>query len=132
MTFPWEEATYETWSPNDAENALRWVLRAMLDAQRQLAGARNEEVAAKHVFESARRRAFFSGDCPKVERGGFTVADREAYLDKATADERQTYELATATREAAQDHLRTLNAQSVVMSALAKNVHQTYAVVGTR
>jgi len=116
----------------DAENALRWVLRAMLDAQRDLAAARNAEVEAKHAYEAERRRSFFAPQCPKVERGGYTVADREAFIERETAAERCAYEVATAAREAAQDHLRTLNAQSVVMSALAKNVQQTYAVVGAR
>ncbi|MFB6392577.1 hypothetical protein [Polymorphospora lycopeni] len=132
MTSPWEDASYEPWTPTDAENALRWVLRAMHDAARQLADLRNEEVAAKHDFEAAKRRAFFAGDCPKVERGGYTVADREAYIERATVDQRQAYELASAAKEAAQDHLRTLNSQSVVMSALAKNVHATWNVVGAR
>lgn len=129
---PWANADFEPWTPVDAEKALRWVLRAMLDAQRGLAVARDVEVAAKHEYESAKRRAFFHADCPKPTRGGFTVADRDAFIEKATAEQRESYELATSAKEAAQDHLRTLNAQSVVMSALAKNVQQTYAVVGAR
>jgi hypothetical protein len=129
---PWADADFEQWTPNDAEKALRWVLRAMLAAQRGLAEARDAEVAAKHVFEAAKRRAFFHDDCPKPARGGHTVADRDAFIENATAAERQDYELATAAKEAAQDHLRTLNAQSVVMSALAKNVQQTYSVIGAR
>ncbi|WP_045740909.1 hypothetical protein [Actinoplanes rectilineatus] len=129
---PWADVEFESWTPNDAEKALRWVLRAMLAAQRGLAEARDAEVAAKHVYESAKRRAFFHDDCPKPARGGFTVADRDAFIERETAEHRETYELATAAKEAAQDHLRTLNSQSVVLSALAKNVQQTYAVVGAR
>lgn len=133
MTEPWSNGLdFEPWTPVDAEKALRWVLRAMLDAQRGLAQARDVEVTSKHVYEDAKRRAFFADDCPKPSRGGFTVADRDAFIEKATAVERQDYELASATKEAAQDHLRTLNSQSVVLSALAKNVQQTYSVVGAR
>ena len=132
MSEPWQEFDCEPWTPNDAERALRWVLRAMLDAQQGLRDARDLEVAAKHEYERAKRQAFFRDDCPKPTRGGFTVADRDAYLDKTTATERERFELAQATTAAAQDHLRTLNAQSVVMSALAKNVQQTYGVVGAR
>jgi hypothetical protein len=132
MNAPWEEASFNPWTPVDAENALRWVLRAMHDAARRLAVLRDDEVTAKHRFEAARREAFFDGDCPRPERGGYTVADREAWIERATADERREYELATAAKEAAQDHLRTLNSQSVVLSALAKNVQQTYGVVGAR
>lgn len=129
---PWAGAAFEPWTPVDAERAMRWVLRAMLDAQRGLAEARDVEVSAKHEYERTRREAFFRDDCPKPTRGGFTVADRDAFLEKATSVERERYELAQATTQAAQDHLRTLNAQSVVMSSLAKNVQQTYTVVGAR
>jgi hypothetical protein len=129
---PWTGLDYEPWTPVDAEKALRWVLRAMLDAQRGLALARDAEVACKHAYEDAKRRAFYEDDCPKPTRGGFTVADRDAHIEKATAQERRDYELAASTKEAAQDHLRTLNSQSVVLSALAKNVQQTFAVVGSR
>jgi hypothetical protein len=129
---PWAGLDFEPWTPNDAEKALRWVLRAMLDAQRGLSQARDVEVAAKHEYESAKRRAFFTDECPKPTRGGFTVADRDAFIERETAVQRQDYELATAAKEAAQDHLRTLNSQSVVMSALAKNVQQTFSVVGAR
>lgn len=132
VAYEWEDARFEPWTPVDAENAMRWVLRAMFDAQKQLKVARESEVAAKQAFESARRAAFFSPDCPKPERGGYTVADREAHIERECADQRQAYEVATATREAAQDHLRVLNSQSVVLSALAKNVQQTYGVVGAR
>lgn len=129
---PWEGLSYPAWTLVDTENALRWVLRAMYDAQADLKAKRDVEVDAKHVYEAAKRRAFFAPDCPKVERGGYTVSDREAYIERETVDQRQAYELATKEKEAAQDHLRTLNSQSVVMSALAKNVQQTYGVVGTR
>jgi hypothetical protein len=129
---PWASTNYDPWTPVDAEKALRWVLRAMLDAQQGLATARDVEVAAKHDYESAKRKAFFHADCPKPSRGGFTVADRDAFVESETAQERQDYELATSVKEAAQDHLRTLNSQSVVLSALAKNVQQTYSVMGAR
>ncbi len=132
MTEPWVAMEFEPWTPVDAEKALRWVLRAMLDAQRMLQQARDAEVACKHEFESAKRRAFFADGCPKPERGKFTVADREAFIESETAQQREDYELASAAKEAAQDHLRTLNSQSVVMSALAKNVQQAYSVVGAR
>lgn len=130
MIEPWTQFQSEPWTPVDAERALRWVLRAMLDAQEGLRTARDAEVGCKHDYESARRRAWFDEECPKPSRGGATVADRDAFVDRATAQERQDFEIAQATTAAAQDHLRTLNSQSVVLSALAKNVAQTYGVIG--
>lgn len=129
---PWEQVAFDSWSLNDAETALRWVLRAMYDADRTLANLRNEEVQAKHTYEAAKRRAFFAPECPKVERGGYTVGDRDAFIEQQTFAERQAYELATVAKEAAQDHLRTLNSQSVVMAALSKNVSQAHNVTGVR
>ncbi|MET8278219.1 hypothetical protein [Micromonospora sp. NPDC005174] len=132
MTYEWESATYEAWTPVDAENAMRWVLRAMHDTQQQLKDARMAEVDAKHAFESAKRAAFFAPDCPKPERGGYTVADREAHIERATVEQRQAYEIATATREAAADHLRVLDKQSVVLASLNKNVQAAFNMVGAR
>ncbi|MDG4791953.1 hypothetical protein O7626_39765 [Micromonospora sp. WMMD1102] len=120
MTVPWENAQFEPWTPVDAENALRWVLRAMHEASQGLRMLRDEEVAAKHTFEAARRRAFFADDRPKPTRGGHTVADRDAYIERETAPEREAYELATTAKEAAQDHLRTLNSQSVLAEQVAR------------
>lgn len=132
MTYEWESATYEAWTPVDAENAMRWALRAMHDTQQQLKQARTDEVNAKHDYESARRAAFFAPECPKPERGGYTVADREAFIERATVNERQRYEIAAMTRDAAQDHLRVLEKQSVVLAALNKNVQAAFNVVGAR
>lgn len=132
MTYEWESQTFEPWTPPQAEAAMRWVLRAMHDTQQQLKQARTAEVNAKHEYESARRTAFFAPDCPKPERGGYTVADREAHIERATVDERQSYELATVTRDAAQDHLRVLEKQSVVLAALNKNVQAAFNVLGAR
>lgn len=129
---PWETVRYESWTPVHAENALRWVGRALFKAEKDLAEARNAEVEAKHVFEAARREAFFDPRCPKPERGGYTVADREAHIEKATVEQRQVYELAAVRREAAQDHLRTVNSQSMVFAALAKTVQVPASGVGGR
>lgn len=132
MSYEWEEAQYDQWTPAQADSAMRWVLRAMYDAQKQLRESRDAEVEAKHVYESAKRAAFFSPNCPKPERGGYTVADREAFIERACADERQAYELATVAREGAQDHLRVLDKQSVVLASLNKNVQQAVNGVGVR
>ncbi|MFD6565336.1 hypothetical protein [Micromonospora profundi] len=132
MSYEWESATFDPWTPPQAEAAMRWVLRAMFDTQKQLKVAREAEVAAKHAFESAKRAAFFSADCPKPERGGYTVADREAYIERATVEQRQAYEIATATREAAADHLRVLDKQSVVLASLNKNVQAAFNSAGVR
>lgn len=130
MTAPWEQAEVDPWTPDDAEKAMRWVLRAMYDAQRDLREQRDSEVSAKHEFERTRRAALLSPACPKVTRGGYTTAERDAWVDRECAAEREHYELIEATRKAAEDRVRTLNAQSMVIAALAKQVNLAYQTVG--
>ena len=121
---------FEPLTPLESERQLRWVLNQLTRAQADLRDARDEEVAAKHVFERTKRRALLSGGCPKVTRGGHTTADRDAWVDEQSATQRETYELAEAKRRAAEDHLRTLRDQSMVMATLAKSVHQAYQMSG--
>lgn len=124
MTAPWEDFDSNPWNPADAEKALRWVLRAMYDTQIALAGHRDAEITAKHIYERRKREAFFDPECPTPARGGPTVADREAYVERASAREREEYEIAQAYTSAAQEHLRTLRDQSMVIAALSKTVGQ--------
>ncbi|GGM26629.1 hypothetical protein GCM10011608_09330 [Micromonospora sonchi] len=132
MSYAWEEAEYDSLSLLEAQTYMRWVLRAMHDTARSLATLRDAEVDAKKEYEAARRRLMLSPECPRVERGGYTVADRDAWVDERCADQRTAYEVATAARETASDQLRTLNSQSVVITALSKNVAQVHGVLGER
>lgn len=124
MTAPWEDFDCTPWTPADAEKALRWVLRAMYETQIQLADYRNAELTAKHIYERKKREAFFADGCPVPARGGPTVADREAFVERESARERQEYEIAQAYTSAASEHLRTLRDQSMVIAALSKTVGQ--------
>lgn len=121
MSYEWESASFDGWTPAQADSAMRWV---------QLRERRDTEIDAKHTFESAKRAAFFSPGCPKPERGGYTVADREAFIERECAEARRVFELATAAREAAQDALRVLDKQSVVLASLNKNAQQAFNLAG--
>ena len=50
---PWVSTDVQPWTPVDAEEPLRWALRAMSDAQPGLPEARDLTVAAKSVVMSA-------------------------------------------------------------------------------
>ena len=132
MTAPWEQRQYEPMTPVDSENQLRWVLRAMYDAQQELREQRDVEVSAKHEYERAHRAALLSDACPKVTRGGHTTAERDAWVNQECVAEREHYELTEVTRKAAEDRVRTLNAQSMVIAALAKQVNLAYQTAGDR
>ncbi len=120
---PWAEFDANPWNPADAEKALRWVLRALHDTQIVLAGNRDAETAAKHIWERRKREAFFADACPKPSRAtGYTVADREAFVDLEAAAEKEQYEIAQAMTQGAAEHLRTLRDMSMVIAALSKTV----------
>ncbi len=117
-------------SPVQIERKLHSLVTDLTKAQLDLARVRDREVAAKHVYEASHRRAVLSPDCPKVTRGGVTTAERDAWVGAQVADDERAYEIAVAVREAATDHLRTLNTQSVIVAALAKSVGASYAFAG--
>jgi hypothetical protein len=110
----------EDLTPIDCERKLRALVTKMSQAQTELRNARDAEVDRKHEYEAAKRRAFLSAECPKPVRGGLTVADREVWVDDATAR-----------REAAKDHLQTVRDTSMVVMALLRSVSTAYALSGT-
>lgn len=121
----------EDLTPIECERKLRALVTAMSQAQAELRAARDLEVDLKHEYEGAKRRAFLSADCPKPTRGGHTVADREVYVDDACAEEQRKYEIATARREGAKDHLQTVRDQAMVVMSLLRSVTTAYHVSGS-
>lgn len=117
-------------TPVQVERKLRSLVNDMTAAQQLLRDARDREVAAKHRAEREERLAFFSPKCPKVERGGTTVAERDAWVDQEAAEAREAYEVAEATRKAAEDHLRTIRDTAMIVMALGKSVNQAYGLSG--
>lgn len=118
-------------TPAGIESRLRQLVTDLTHAQQALAAARDAEVRAKHTYEAARRRALLSEECPRVARGAVTTAERDAWVDEATARERWQWELAVVRREAAQDHLKVLRDQAVIVMSLASSVRAAYAVAGS-
>jgi hypothetical protein len=121
----------EDLTPIDCERRLRALVTQMAQAQAELRNARDAEVDKKHEYEAAKRRAFLSADCPKPTRGGFTVADREVYVENQCAEQQRAYDIAAARREAAKDHLQTVRDQAMVVMSLLRSVSTAYALSGT-
>lgn len=118
-------------TPVGVESRLRRLVTDLTQAQQALAAKRDLEVEAKHAYQAARRQAIFDADCPKVTRGGYTTADRDAWVEDRAAQQQHRYDLAVAAREAAQEHLRVVRDQAMVVMALGKSVTAAYAVAGT-
>jgi hypothetical protein len=58
------------------------------------------------------------------------VADRDVWVDDRCADEQRAYDIATAAREGALDHHRTVRDQAMVAMALLRSVTTAYNVSG--
>ncbi|BAL87358.1 hypothetical protein AMIS_21380 [Actinoplanes missouriensis 431] len=117
-------------TPAQIEAKLRRLVNDLTLAQSSLRAARDAEVDAKHAFESARRKALLSDDCPKVTRGGYTTAERDAWVAEQAAVLERTFDLAEANRKAAEDYLRTLRDQSMIVMALGKSVQSAFSLAG--
>lgn len=117
-------------TPADVQAKLRHLTQELEKARGELATARNDEVEKKQAWEKARRAALLNPDRPRVERGGFTVAERDAWVDDQVATEEQEYRIAEVRRKAAGDHLRTLQSQSMNVMAIGKSVQTEYNAGG--
>ena len=117
-------------TPEAAERRLVALDNAMAKAEFDLRRARDKEVEKKHEYEAAKRRAFLSAECPKPTRGGYTVADRDVWVDDRCAVEQRAYDIATAAREGAQDHHRTVRDQAMVAMALLRSVSTAFNMSG--
>lgn len=118
-------------TPIGVEARLRHLVTELTQAQISLAKKRDLEVTAKHAYQAARRRAIFAPESPKVARGGYTTADRDAWVDDKASEQHLHYDLAVAAREAAQDHLRVVRDQAMVVMSIGSSVRTAYNVAGS-
>jgi uncharacterized protein len=126
----WENSSGHAHTPVMAERRLHWLDNEMTRAELALRKARDDEVAAKHEYEAARRRAGFDKDCPRVARGAATVDERKQWIDDQCAKEQRAYDLKVAAREAAQDHHRTVRDQAMIAMALLRSVSTAFNMSG--
>lgn len=115
-------------TPEAARARCRDLSDAMTAAELDLRRARDAEVDAKHVWEAARRAAYFSPQCPRPVRGGVTVGERDAWVDAAAAEEQTRYEVAQAWRQAAKDHHDTVRDQAMLAMSLLKSIDAAFTL----
>ena len=120
----------EPLTPMDIEAKLRSLVTDLTRAQQSLAQARDIEVEKRHELNRARRKAILSEKSPKVTRGGYTTAERDAWVDGEVADLQFTYDKAVVIRESAQDHLRVLRDQAEIVRSLGASVRQAFEMAG--
>jgi hypothetical protein len=120
----------EPLTPIAVESKLRELVTSVTMAQRDLAGARDAETQAEITLKRSRVAAAHASDCPRVARGGATVADREAWIDKQCLDDWAHHRVATTAREIAQDRLRAVTTISEVVRSLGSSVRTAYSMAG--
>lgn len=120
--------TYEPLSPVAVEAKLRALVTALTQAQQTLSKARDAEVDAEIALMRARDE--IAKAAPKVARGEFTVAEREAWIDTAVRDEWEVLRRAEAERKNAEDLLRVTRDQASVVQSLARGVDTAYRLAG--
>ena len=123
--------TPDALTPVDIERRLRQLVNDLTRAQQALAQARDVEVDKKHDLNRERRRAMLSGKAPKVARGGYTTAERDAWVDDQVSGLQFDYDKAVIARESAQDHLRVLRDQAEIVRSLGASVRQAYEMAGS-
>lgn len=106
-------------SPIDLEVSLRKAVTELTRSEQALKDARNTETDAEITYQRAYRRALLSRRCPRVERGGVTVAERDAWVQQECAQEWEAWQVAKTACKAAEDHQR--------MTRDVTSVYQTIA-----
>lgn len=99
------------------ENRLHEVHNILAGAQQYLAKCRDQEVAAEERLTVAKAEAMMRA--PSVERGAFTVAERDAWVERQIGEQRQAQRAAEAVRKSAEDNLRVTRDQASVVQSLA-------------
>ncbi len=117
-------------TPAAIETKLRQCVNDLAKGQSELRAARDLEVGRKHEYEAARRRAILSAECPKVRRDGVTALERDAWVEQEAASAQRAYDIAEATRKAAEDALRTTRDTAMVCMALNRSVQAAYQMAG--
>lgn len=120
------EFEYTDMSPAQVEQKLRYLHDQLGSSTDELRKARQAELTAQLALTGAKARATLSPACPKVERGGCTVAERNAWVQLAIQHEFEAYEIAKAARQAATDYTRTVRDQLAAVQSIGASVREAY------
>lgn len=122
----------EPLSPVEIEQRLRQSITLITNAQTALRNARDRETEAELAYKGKLWRATLDPAAPRPGRGSgdATVGERDAWVSLQAQTEWEAYRRAEVTREAAQDHLRTVLAVVEVLRSLGASVRTAYEGAG--
>lgn len=127
---PRTQRPYEALSPVQIEQRLSHSISDLTRAEAALRAARDQETDAEIAYRSAFYRATLDKHAPEVSRGGYTVAERDAWVGLRCREQWEAYRRAQTVREAAQDHLRTVRDITEVLRSLGASVRTAYEGAG--
>lgn len=117
-------------TPIEVEVALEQAAAELARAEKELREARDAETDAEVVYQRVHRRAMLSENCPRVERGGATVAERDAWVADRCAKEWEEWLIAKTRCKAAEDHLRTTRDITSTWQTIAGLVKAAMSLAG--
>jgi hypothetical protein len=121
---------YVSLNPVQVEQKLIRCVNDLYAAEKALAQARDAETNAELEYRKYHRRALLSDECPKVTRGGFTVTERDAWVEEQCKEWFEDYRLSQMRCQAAQDHVRTVRDVASAVQSISSLVRQAYSIGG--
>ena len=122
---------YQPLNPVQVEQKLRQCVTDLYAAEKKLAEARDAETNAELAYRRYFRQHLLSDECPKVSRGGYTVTERDAWVEDKCSEWWEHYRLAQTRCHAAQDHVRTVRDVTSSVQSIASLVRQAYSMAGS-
>jgi hypothetical protein len=120
----------EPLTPRETEAELSRLISAISTAALDLAEFRRERAKAYLAYRRAKTTAAHSTLCPKVERGGTTVAEREDWIDSRIVEEFELLTKWDTMVEIGVESLRATLAQAEVVRSLNTSVRAAYERAG--
>lgn len=92
--------------------------------------ARNALAQADDALDKARRKLLLSDECPKVRRNGWTVAERDAWVDSRCETENTTYVFAKAAFDTATSTVFAVKDQISAAQTASSNLRTEMTMLG--
>ncbi len=120
------------WSPRDCEAKLFELMQLAAHAELRLRAATDQHTRAKLELERTHLIATTDPRCPRVERGGATVAERDDWIRGQELDEYEWEQTCATVVKHCQRYQQRISEQISIVQSMTKLVAQSYDVIGAR
>lgn len=116
----------EALTPIQIEQALNQLMNAVAKNQIMLMQLRSAEVDSKIAYERKHLNITMGDECPRVARGGTTVAERDDWIRDKEFAEYEAYEQAKKRTKNCRDYMEMLQQQCSLVQSMNKSVVASY------